>query len=570
MATNPGANVTVIITGIVGSDGIVPVHNPDSRFQVWRLAEIFDGGPGANRYVPNPNDLVIDMNDGQHYRVIEVDVVTAVPRLAPLGDVVSEHVSELDRLLGVGPGADSSTYRVYVDKSVIPYVMTVDARLTVKGTAPAYAKIYRGGNLTPTGKVISAFYDSVGTLLGQSVPLEIVQMITTEGTNVAVKSIPVCYTKEELPDNEVVTVVLYSAEGHVCSKRALLVENTSFIRATSLGTKYITGVSLDCPFLSDTDPRLINLPMNIPLSGLMMMGVVHYSDGSTRKLPVDGTRMSVSGIKSYLATVVDQQVPIVLTYRLGLNEVVYGAGVGEFPHVSEKYHIKTAMANGAYNVKLFGYPVWVDSVFGYRMRWFLYSADRNIFYDVSGIVEYSSLGAPYNPTQYGVQQILHVAVNLRLVNGIYTNYRFTQTVPIILWREGTERTTNWTIQQSPGQDPQYGEDSFVRLKFINYNYYEINFGCDLTDKAEWLERFYHRMQPVTNPSRELRAPEPTHFRVKLAGGYAEFAINEWGINHFIGNGLDVNGTVFIEWIRRLPSTDLELGVSGIHIYDANW
>lgn len=568
--SNTGAIVTPIITGIVGSDGFVPVHNPQSRFQVWSLSEIFDGGAGNNRYVPNNNDLVIDMQDGQHYRVLEVDPTTAVARLTPVGNVTAEYLSDQDRLLGVGANTDTSTYRLYVDKSVLPYVMSVDARLTVKGSAPAYVKIYRGGDLTPTGKVISAFYDNVGTLLGQSVPLELVHVITNEGVNIAVKSIPVCYTKENMPDNEVVVVVVYSAEGHVCSKRALLVENTSFIRATSLGTKYITGVSLECPFLSDTDPRLINLPMNIPLAGLMLMGVVHYSDGGTRKFPVDGTRMSISGLKSYLATVVDQQAPIVLTYRVGPNEVVYGAGVGEYAHVSEKYHIRTAMANGAYNVKLFGYPVWVDQVFGYKMRWFLYSADRNIFYDVTSYVEYSSQGIPYNPTLYGVQQVLSVAVNLRAVNGIYTNYRFTQVVPLVLWREGTERTTNWTIQQAPGQDPQYGEDTFIRLKFINYNYYEVNFSCDMTNYRDWLERFYYRMQPVTDTSRELRPPEPTHFRVRLASGYAEYSVNEWALKHSIGNGLTVNGTVFIEWVRRVPGADLELGVSGIPIYDANW
>ena len=554
--------------GIYGTDGHVPIYNPNGRFTVWALSEIYQGGPGENRYVPKVKDLVIDMDLFLHYRVDGLDVATLIPQLTELRPIQSGgEMTDEDLLLGPGPGTQSDTYRVYLDTSVIPHALAVDARLSVAGTMVSYCRIFRGADLTEDGHIISGQYDPAGNLLGNRIPLELVQMPGTQ--NVAIKTVPVCYTVENVPNGEVVTAVFYSDAGHVVSKRQLLLENTSFIRSANTATKYITGISLECPFLSETDNRLINLPINVLLSGVNMIGVVHYSDGSVNKMPVDGTKFALLGMEGYVATIVNQEAPLVLRYRLSTNEIVYGANVGEFPHVSQEYTIKTMQQDGAYSVKLFGYPVWLDAVNGYTLRWYLYNADRSTVYDVSGYVEYSSQGPAFNPIAYGINQRLTVAVNLQQVNGSFRDYRHIQTLDVILWGPGTQRTTNWTIAFDIGQNPPFGTDNKADLEFVNSNFYRLKIDNGETDLQAWLDRIYYRTKPLIDQYREQVPPAPTHFRLRFGTFNNEYPIEEWNLEHVVGNGLTNNGTLFIEFFRRTGQNDLQLAVSALPIYQSN-
>ncbi len=556
--------------GIYGSDGKTPIYNPEARFSVWSKSELFmgmgTGSPGENRYVPKVGDLVIDMDLFLHYRVVGVNAATLVPQLQEMTPIRSGgEMTDEDLLLGVGPGTQSDTYRIYLDKSVIPYALAVDARLTVAGTMVSYARIFRGADLTQQGHVVSGFYDPAGNLLGNSIPLELVVM--PGGVNTSIKTVPVCYTMENLPDGEVVTAVFYSDAGHVVSKRQLLVENTAFIRSANLSTKYITDISLECPFLSSTDQTLINLPINVLLSGVNMMGVVHYSDGSTVRMPVDGGKFALLGMEGYIATVVNQQVPLVLRYRLSPDEVIYGAGIGEFAHKSKNYRVKTAQADGSYSVKLYGYPVWRNAIDGYRMQWFLYNGDRNVTYDVTGLVEYSSSGAAFNPLAYGVNQRLTVAVNLQSVNGAYRDYRHVQTMDVILWGPGTDRDdSNWTIAFDIGQNPVFGENNHGDLRFINANLYHLNIGLGAANIDEWLDRLYYRTKPLIDQFKEQVPPRPTHFRLRFGTFDLDYQIEQWNETHVIGNGLSDNGTLFVEFIKRTPLNDIQLSVAGLPLW----
>lgn len=552
--------------GIVGTDGKTPIYNPDARFQVWSKKELYTGGIGENRYVPKVDDLVIDMDLFIHYIVTDIDAATLIPTLRELTKINSDgEMSTDDLLLGVGPGTQSDTYRIYIDKTVMPYTLAVDARLKIAGSMANSAKIFKGADLTDQGTVISAFYDNMGTLLGTSIPLELVSLPGGQ-TNYAVKTVPVCYTMQDLQDGELVTVVVYSPAGHVVSKRQLLVENTSFIRQANTGVKYVTGISLECPFLSETTPRLINLPLNVMLDGLNLVGVVHYSDGTRNKMPVDGTRFSVLGIDNFISTIVDQQVPIVLRYQLSNSEAAYGVQVGDNHYITETYRIKTTNVEGSYSVKLFCYPVWVNAVEGYTLRWYLYNGDRQVVYNVTGLVEWSATSPAFNPISYGVNQRLTVAINLSNVNGSYNNYRHVQTFEIVLWNQGTERTTNWTIAFEPGQVPPFGENNHASLRFVNYNYWVLKVDSGCANQTEWLDRLYYRTKPLIDPTKEQTPPAPTHYRIRYGSQDYEFPISQWNQEAIVSNGLSDSGTLFIEFIRRTPETDLQLAVCGMPIY----
>ena len=553
--------------GIYGSlDGQTPIYNPTARFTVWALSEIYQGTIGENRYVPKLGDLVKDMDLGLEYKVTAIDPSTLLSTLQTINDIQSGDFDNEDLLLGVGPGTQSDTYRVYLDMSVVPHALAVDARLSIAGTMSSYCRIFRGADLTEGGDVISGIYDTQGNLLSDTVPLELA--FTPAGNNYTIKTIPVCYTMDELPDGEVVTAVVYSSAGHVISKRQLLIENTAFIRAASSPARYITGISLECPFLSTSDNRLINLPINVLLTGVNMLGVVHYSDGTVVKMPVDGTKFALLGMDGYVATVVNQQAALVLRYRLSSDEIVYGHGSGEFPHISESYRIKTAQADGSYSVKLFCYPVWLDSVNGYTLRWYMYNGDRSVVYGVTNLVEISSTGPAFNPILYGVNQRLSVAINLQQVNGSYRDYRHIQTVEVILWRVGTDHSdTNWSIAFDIGQNPPFGTvPHYAALEFVNSNLYRLNLSSGAANLTEWLDKLYYRTKPLIDQQRELQAPEPTHFRLRYGPYDTTYQISEWNTTKQIGTGLSDNDTLFIEFIKRTPLTDLQLSVSGVPVW----
>lgn len=550
--------------GVSGTDGQQPIYDPNGRYQVFSIKEIYTGGVGEGRYVPKVGDRVDDVDLGLSYRVTSLDLATLVPRLTEIKPITSSGEFD-DILLGPGPGTQSDTYRVYLDRSVMPYSLAVDARLSVKGSMCRTARIFRGSDLTDQGNIIAHMYDPQGNIIGDMIPLE---LVATPG-NVTERTVPVAYTTEDLPDNEIVTAVFYSDVGSVVSKRQLVVENTAFIRQANLGMKYITDISLKCPFLSSADSNVIELPINVLLPGVNMIGVVHYSDGSTAEYPVDGTKFAMLGAQNYVASTPGQKGYLSLRYRPSVNEVIYGAGTGEFTHKSKGYVVVAKQQEGIYSVKLFAAPVWIDGVHGYTLRWYLYNGDRNVTYDVTGLVEFPANTPAWLPTQYGVNQRLTVAIDLQKVNGAYKAYRHVQTIEIVLRTPGSERgNTNWTIGYEVGQNPPYGENVHADVQLINANLYKLKLGMGLSTQAEWLDKLYYSAKPIVDQQREVNPPEPTHYRIKIGTTVYEFPISQWNSEQMVGNGLTNSGTMFIQFVRRTPDADLQLAVAGVPVWMA--
>lgn len=549
-------------TQITGSDGHIAIYDPDGRWTTWALTQIYLGGPAQGRYVPKVNDYVVDLDTNEWYRVSVLNSTSLVPTLVPIAGISSGEFTEADLLLGVGPGTQADTYRVYIDNTVMPHTLTVDQRLTINGTAAVEVKIYRGSLLDGSAEVISKRYDQNGTLLSESIPLEAVT-----GT---VKVIPTCFCTEDIPDGEVLTAVAYSAGGHVVSKRQLLAENTAFIRSASSATKYITSISLESPFLSTSNPKLLQYPMNVPLQGLSVMGVVNYSDGSKLRLPIDGTKFTLFGLNTFVASVVGQKVPLVLTYALSAGEAALSnSGYGEERFISENYQAQTMNIDGSFTPKLYGYPVWINETQGYRLEWFLYNLERNVVYNATPHVTINSAVTPFDPKGYGLNQHLNVSVNLKDVNGSFKSYIHTQNIDIVLAGKGDIRTTNWTIGFEPGQSPQFGANNSVKYTFINSNSCKVKLDLNAANQTDWLERLYYRTKPLTDALQEVAPPVPTHFAIVLADDDVEFPISMWDSEHVLPQALTNNGTLFVKFIKRTADSDIHLAIAGIPIWQQN-
>lgn len=557
--------------GITGIDGVVPVHDPYARWQSWNIEEIYMvNGPGAKRYVPKINDYVEDTVAFVTYIVTAIDPVTLMSTLTPINRNVNNGVINTeDTIIGVGPGTQSDTYRVYLDTSVTPHILAVDARLKVGGSMANYVKIFKGSNLTSSGKVVSFLYDPAGTFLTQNIPLELAAI--DSHTNHAIKVVSVCYTNEQMADGEIVTVVVYSSDGHVVSRRQLLVENTSFIRSVNSAQKYISHISLRSPFLSTSDQNTLNYPINVPLQAFNMIGVIHYSDNTIDELPVDGSKFKIMGLERFVATVVGQEIQLGLSYALSPGEICYGAVSGDGKFVTEPYRMIVTNQIGSYTVKLFCYPVWVDNNSGYMLKWFMYNLDRDTSFDVTPFVSMNAGTPAFRPTAYGETQKLSARINIRDVSAIFNSYIHIQSVDVVLRSPATARDvdqSNWSIGFEPGQDPQYGLNLKGRLEIISGTLSKITLLSGISTQNEWLEKLYFATKPLYDRRRETRPPEPNFFAVNVNGTRYEFPITAWNNPLSVGGGLEIDDTLFIEFFKRDSGTDMLLGMSAIQLIEA--
>lgn len=546
--------------GVIGTDGIQPVYDPNSNWKWWGLHEVYMGTIGEGKYVPKVKDYVIDPGNFTVYIVDHLDPVTLIPTLREVRVQTSGAFTESDILLGVGPGTQSDTYRIYYDKSVYPYLLQVDTRLKVAGTMTRYCKIFRGSDLGGTGEVISKIFDNSGNFVSENVPLELAAI--DSHVNHSIKIVSVASCTEDLKDAEIVTAVFYSDNGHVVSKRQLLVENTTFIRTVNVSKKYVTHISLECPFLSQSDDHLIEWPLNITMNSLNLMGIVHYSNGETLRLPVDGNKFSMDGLDHHLSSIVGQRAGLSLRYSLSPNEIAY-ASVGVDTHaVTEAYSIVTVNANTSYELKLFVYPEWVGVEAGYRLRWWLLNLDRNMLFDVTPYVSIDGLMGAYDPKAYGYLQKKQVSINLRDVSGAFKNFRHTQIVDINLFSPPDPLTTSWTVShESHSTRPHYGVDVYAKRVYST----TLNISSGFETQEDWLENIYYRTYPLVNQVRELRPPTPTHFVVMFDGTEQEFPINEWDKDILTSGVIQPFTMVYVKFIRKTSSGNLILNISGMMI-----
>ena len=556
-------NILISTAGIIGTDNVVPMLDVNGLWHMWALNEIYTGSVGANKHVPLPQDYVIDPANFTTWIVDAIDPVTLIPVLREIRPAnMSYSFTATDVLLGVGAGTPSELYRAYLDTSVTPYVLSVDTSLTVKGTQCSYAKIFKGVDLTATGHVISRIYNNSGAFVSNNVPLELVAFENT--TNYAVKSVAVCNAIEQLIDNEVVTIVFYSAVGGVVSKRQLLIENTPFMRTLNAQPKQITHIAMDSPFLSATSTNTLEVPINTPLTALNITGVISYTDGTTSRIPVDNTRLTVMGIEQYTPAIPSQPFTLALKYTLQTGESASTGLSLDGTSISVPYTLSTLAQNNAYGVKLFGYPSYVSAALGYTMIWSLFNLDRNIYYDVTNLVQFTASTGAFDPKAYGILQRKTVQINLRDVSGAFANYIHSQTVDIVLQSAPVNRLTAWQVltQYAPNRN-QYGNNLHCVLANASTN--TINISSNILTQTDWVQRMYLDTYPLINPTTETTPLLPTHFQVIQNGNINDYPIADWSVDFNLSYPVAIGSTVLIKFVLRTGVADIQLSIAGLTV-----
>lgn len=553
------------------SVAVMPEYDLDRGYRQWHIRELFTGKPGdTGQYVPNVDDTVFNpKGDEKWYRVTSMDITTLKWELAPVQS--RENINDLNKvnqLIGTGPGHISESYRLRLNTSVKPFVAQMDGRLHTYSQTTNYYQIF-AFNEDGTKRIVSRRYDASGVYVGDTIPM--IRTTNEMGDqNAAIWAPRDCNLSEAFDDGEPLQVIFYTDTGGELYSAILLVANTDFTRDQTVQTRYIESIELVSPFISLTDDRFLDAPANVPNDHITRSARIHYTDGSSRSVIIDGSKCKLMGL-DLIPTEVGNTHPLELVYFLSSDEGFEGniGGDSTLRKISTSYQVRVIQVDNAYNVKLFTYPVWVDDVYGYRLRHFLCTLDRERTWEVTDKVVLAPQSAAFEPKQYGSTQRLTFELDLASVDPKFKHYNHLQTTEFVLRTTGTDQGLRWQVRNDRSK-PAFGTGPNdvpldATVKFNNGVLWTLNIDCGVSEYQPWIDHVYGRILPITNPRSEAQPLEPTHVRVIAGDNVFISSIAVWNQNITIDTILNTGDVVFLQFLRRDSNTDHELGTAGLPV-----
>lgn len=493
------------------------------RFSVFNRNEIYTGPNGTGIWVPNVDDMVMDWNNGV-YRVAAVDHYrTNLSYLVKVNiNTLGGGLDDSDMAVVTGVGANSNSFRVYVNNETVPHTLAVDSRVIWNGGANTYIKVFRGTDYSETtGQCISAMITTGGRITSENIPL--VAVTIPSGTNVTQKTAQVAWCSDTLTDGEVVTIVTYTSAGQITSVDKFVVKVTNYIRSINQTAKYVTNIELITPFLSKTDNRLIECPINMLVQSLNFSAKVTYSDNSSIVSNVDGVKWNIAGLKMFVSSQIGKYDNLMLTYNLGPNELAFDA-TAALPDrkIVREYRIKTVDIDTFYAVKLFVVPQWVQNTRKYQLNWYLYNLERHDIVDVTQFVEYSTTSPAFKGDAYNTTQNLQVSFNLQRLGQNYSYFMHVQNVAITLLSPGTTIAATRYYTIAYGEFSTYGNGvrGLYSADELNVGKLKLNVASGYADSLSWVTNVYRPLEPLYYSANEAEAPAPTHVRLIIGSGAA--------------------------------------------------
>jgi hypothetical protein len=271
------------------------------------------------------------------------------------------------------------------------------------------------------------------------------------------------------------------------------------------------------------------------------------------------------GLESFVATIVGQEVPLVLSYRLDDNETVYGAVSADGKFITEPFTLLTQVENGVFTPKLYAYPEWNNTLSTYTLRWFLMDLRRDIMIDVSTFVHFNESSDVWTGNTYNNIQNLSVRINLSDVSESFPDYIHTQTLFIVLRRGGNVTGPKFEVGFEPNQANLFGQNLEASALMTNQNLWKVNLKNDISNITSWIEQLYYNTKPLFNIRREERAVMPTHFAIVVDGARFEQPITSWDKDITVSSNLDLYSNIYIEFLKIEPGNTLKLSVAGLPI-----
>lgn len=512
---------------------------PDSEeFHIWTEDQIYTGD---NNYismyrggvVPNPGDMVthfvgaegydaegVIVSGGDFYfsKVHSVDSVTLLSTLVPVTQArVAVEGESTELFAGMGAGRVTDADRLYVNENNLRYPFNVDGRIRSYGSNVSYYKIFLGSDLTDDNNVISVNYDINGNPIGNNLGVELVDSSNPD----KLVYCPTDGNLNRLPkEGEQVTIVAYSDKGVPRYWQPLIVYYSAMVADVNAYTNYITGIHLESPYLVAGEDNTLQVPINFLNSSLITSAYVNYKDGSKRKVTIGTEGMALRGWNQFSGGSWAGQVRnLILTYELGEGETApIVEGGGETPHLAVTYKVTVLPANSAYNIKVFADIVYLNETAGYDVRYFAMNLERNLYVDVTSLINYGSSGTgPFQPKAYNVVQTLPIRLQLQDIDPEFAEYLYTQAIEVTLKSPPAINQTPYLLNYIEGSSRPYGEGIQFTYRTETDNTLLLDISSGITQYADWIDQFYYKLLPMYDESSESNAPVPTKLRITYSG-----------------------------------------------------
>ena len=540
---------------VIGSDGYSPIYQPENTWKIWGYHDIYKGQnyPAKDKYIPNQYDWVAEPETGNIYMVSHIDPYEYTATLVP--KTIQQNQINYDIM-----SSTHDNYRVYIDKTLEPYTLAVDGFMRVYSPSANYARIYKG-RFIDSSNIISKVYDGSGNITGTDLELKMVEYNSHD--NYGVKYIPACHTTHELNDGDDAIVVVFDSDNKVIAKIHCIIENTSYVSTALVLEKYVTQISLLTQFMDVVNDTKINYPVNLDVSAFTPLAVVHYSDGTTTELAIDGNKVSLFGLDQFTSNIVGHNVPIVLSYKLGPNETALGVTAVN-GSITRDYDIFVAPANLTYQVQLYVFPKWNSSQSRYDLTYYLMNADRDMLFEVTNLVSLAITSPAFNGTNYSSNQALQVSINLGDVLPSYGGYVHTQSIRVRL-REAASGSGNtlWDVIHKTPSGTIYGTNLKATRVAGQTKHVKIDNGY--TTVQQFLTNTYNKSQPILLNGVEIDPPVPTHIQV-LWNNQDVFVPIEQFTNTFIFNtNVTLHGNIVVVFYTQTPTGYLKVGICGMTV-----
>lgn len=521
------------------------------------------------KYVARENDLIYSFDLGM-FRASSVDPTTYVTEITPWDRTSGGNANQAtDLLVGFGPATGCEGWRAFLDTTVFPYRLSLDDRWILPGSENTRICVFYGTNVGASGEIISAYYDHSDTYIDEFIPLEIVAMVDLD--NRAIKTPKMGYCRRALNDGEVVTAVTYNDQNMPTRTDRFVIHRTNIIRRPHQGDKRITSIELLSPYLSKSIDNQLEVPINVSVATMAVRGKVNYSDGESRIMDISDEdsngKFRLAGLKYWSPTIAGPSQDLTLIYRMDpSNEYSRIQGEVYNNSITEHYKIKAVTMNAGFSLKLFAFPTWIDNIRGWGLEYWLYDLERTRATKLPlNAVELVSGSDTFEAMDYIRVQNLGLSVNLGLVSDIYGEHRHVQNVQIALLRDGSSTGDKWKIKTTSNQGEWYGEEVFAEIRYVTGSMQNLSLSCGSSSLDTWLDKVYYRVNPLVNQSIEVKPPRPTHMKITTIQRTVEVPVEQWNTEISILNDLGQSGNIYVQWIRRMANTDLQLGVSAFPV-----
>lgn len=534
------------------------IINKDRGNQLWWPTDLYSE-TNTTGFVPNPRDLIVNELTSSLDRVVSVNYAALTWEVEPFGKTT---ILNSEAILGGHYPLMSDKYVAYVDTTKLPATLVFHENVTFKGADVHAIRIFRGNNISDSAEILSGYYVN-GALRYNYLP---VSTISSEGAETVLKQPLPGSLLADVKHGEAFSFAVYNDVSDVLAIGRGYFVKTNLVMALETPSRQVLNVKLVSPFILDANSKQLLLPISIPIDSIPMHVEVQYSDG-TKILPIDGSRVKLVGLRNagahsthYIASNAGHELPLKLSYKLSKGESYAGSDLYEGAIVKD-YTAVTEAVKGAYALKLFVVPKWLDANRGYRLYFYLYNLTRGTVYDATPYVEFTG-GTAFDPVLYGYKQHLNVQVDIsQMVPGV-VSYTHPQSFNLTLVNPGNAHDTNFLLEYVHEQ-PALGQDVYAKFVYSNIDYTEVDVSCDCTSKQEWMDKLYKPCYPLYDRRVESGAPEPTHFEIHVGGYVYTFTVDEWMNKAVVNYKVIDHEPLIIRWVCRTPNDDLQVGLSSM-------